>query len=610
MTVLITACPKCKTLVLDDTTMCPSCHHVLKEGFEHLAALYVATDDKYDGSKDVSCLECDAKNRDGLVRCWQCGAFLREEIKNAYQEMKSHPVPAELVDPNLQQDGTTETADQIEDAGDDFELSEDVSMFQADEGWFPDSEQQAPEVDQDSDDEDEEEDLFDLAVTEEKETGSKAGKKASRQKSFLVKGPCGSCKIRVQNYHQGKIGSCPKCSLPFMVPVITPPKTKTKKKENAEAASLPENLLLTSAKWHEIIEKKFKPKKNMLKGKGENVDIIRHEEGLLFAWSEKKGLAGVSAAQTEKTRGEIAGHILASKPLDKLPASRSELIPIELLQQIRFAWPSTEENTVEDSSQEKDSAQQDTTEENAEGHFLAGVPAFGETAIVLEIPMLPLAPESDSETEPAHPGIKQTKKKPKKVKRRRREKPPEEPPTRCLSLSLTQYRKLRSWLEEMTGQSDFLVQETIPLEDLTQQLKCELSEAEFDVLVWPELYQDDPTIETTVVGWACQCNDVFITEQAREEQKFGGKKPAGLAKAKCPQCEQKFGQNPLYHLTSVVAPPTEPEQEPSTKETPEEPKASKDSAKQTTKKKPKKKSSFAGMFGKKKKTADSDSTES
>jgi len=637
MTLSITACPKCKTLLLDDTEMCPSCHHVLKEGSAHLAELYTAGDTKYDGSKDIACRDCEALNRDGLVRCWQCGAFLREEIEQAYQEMKAHPAQAVPVQPipdlsNLEKETQSENSDFGDDfelADDDFELADDVSMVQAELVPEPEAvENPIPEIkfdqteehDEQEENEEEEKDLFDLAVSEEKEAAGPK-KRTPGKMSFLVKCPSCSSNIRVQSYRQGKIGQCPKCSLPFMVPVLVPPKKaedKKGKKEKGKVESLPEDQIITSVDWHEINEKKFKPKAKSLAGKGTKVDIIRCKEGLLFAWAEKKGLMGVAAAQTEKARSDIAHHLLAGKPASNIPATRSELIPVELLQQVRFIWPGTVENEIGTDQESEDKDEQATVE-----NFTAGIPVFGDTAIVLEIPLLPIPVESETKGEaeaPVHPGLKQDKKKkkPKKPKKKK-VKPPADPLTRCLSLTLSQYRKVRVWLEELTGQPNFLFHAQIPLENVTEQWKCELSEKQFDALASPEYYLSDPAIDTTIVGWLCQCNEVAVSEQARAEQKYGGKKPAGLAKVKCPKCEQKFGQNPLHHLTSIVAPPPVEEEKESPKKksdadekTSDQAKAPQESQKASTtstetsestdaKKKTKRKFSLKSLFGKKKK---------
>ena len=70
-------------------------------------------------------------------------------------------------------------------------------------------------------------------------------------------------------------------------------------------------------------------------------------------------------------------------------------------------------------------------------------------------------------------------------------------------------------------------------------------------------YQADPELKIVLAGWQCGACGVVISEAAREAAKFGGKNAKGIAKAKCPQCEQKFGSNPLYTLPSQAKPAAE-----------------------------------------------------
>ena len=86
MSVSIISCPSCKNLVLSDTVQCPTCQHVLKP--EHananaadLPAVVKAAED------EVECPDCGEQVRSGLVRCWRCGGFLREDIAEKYQKM-------------------------------------------------------------------------------------------------------------------------------------------------------------------------------------------------------------------------------------------------------------------------------------------------------------------------------------------------------------------------------------------------------------------------------------------------------------------------------------------------------------------------------------------
>ncbi len=568
----ILGCPKCNTLILEDTPICPGCHYVLKQDYIPVVQALIAADEKYDGSHEAPCRECNAMNRKGLVRCWQCGAFLQEEMERIYQAMQMRP-SAVIASSELQVESPGTDAADLDDYGafgedDDFELADDVQMHQyleeleeedsseseipalgaetmeyegAEEG-IPLLHEAGTKQNEEEEEPDEDEELLKLAVREEKEQNRQSAKRkrSAAKGSFLIKGPCNSCKIRVQNYHQGMMGQCPKCALPFMVPVLAPPKKAQKKGEVAAEGSktaLPAEQILEAARWNEIVLKKFKPKPQLLAGKGDTVDVVRHTNGILFVWPEKKGLLGSNAKQLAKTREEISAHLAAGKPLEQLPAARHELIPLELLSAIRFAQPTTAED------------------------FTTGVELFGAGLIALEVPALPQPETPAAPTEMPVPAAAKfgKKAKPAKVKAPK-VKPPTEPPVRCLTLTLSQFRKLRGWLAEMLTQPDSLADRDIPLENATQSWTCQLSEQPFEALQTPEWYQADAAHPVTTVGWLCQCGEVAISETARAEQKFGGKKPAGLAKAKCPKCEQPFGQKALIHLTEIVAPtPVAPE---------------------------------------------------
>ncbi len=544
----ISTCPKCKTLILDDTLICPQCHHVLQEGADHVADVYTSSDDRYDGSNEIACRDCKAMNRKGLVRCWQCGAFMQEDMEKVYQEMLLRPaaiieeddVQVQEITAKTQPSDITEIPSIGDDEEDDFELDVSFDMVEAEENWFPDSHHDAPAFDDDEEEVEstavaqkepeveEEEDLLKLAEKEEKELSRQKSrkKKAAPKNTFLIQGPCGDCKIRVQRYHQGEIGQCPKCTLPFLVPIIDKPKDKKAVKQSKKEP-LPENLRIEGVRWHEIAIAKFKPKANALKGKGETPDLIRWKEDLIFVWPKQKGVKGKPAEQAEIVRQNVADYLQTGRPLQALPTDRFEVITKGQLSQLFLVQPPYDNN------------------------FTNGEQVFGPGVFAIE---LPPAPVVASET--PHPSLTQTKpgKKPKKPKK---PAPPKEPPTRCVELTLSQYRKLQGWVSEIIEQDDFLRMDGIPFQTETIKHTCALGEHEFESLVSPEFYQADPVLPVVEVGWLCQCGEVAICEEHRAEQKFGGKKPAGLVKAKCPKCEQKFGKNPLFHLKSVVAP--EPE---------------------------------------------------
>ena len=86
-------------MLFSDTFICPECHHVLDE---ERAGLVNREDLSKSRSKQILCRSCGETNQIGLVRCWNCSSFLREDIQEAYYEMlrghrevtysQSHPV--------------------------------------------------------------------------------------------------------------------------------------------------------------------------------------------------------------------------------------------------------------------------------------------------------------------------------------------------------------------------------------------------------------------------------------------------------------------------------------------------------------------------------------
>ncbi|MCA8986089.1 MAG: hypothetical protein KDA78_00515 [Planctomycetaceae bacterium] len=577
----ISVCPKCNALILEDTALCPHCHHVLQEGAEHLADVYKKTDERFDGSQEAPCRECKAMNREGSVRCWQCGAFLKEEIEKIYQEMQLRPATIiSTVDQSEYLESDVDELPQLSemDAGPesdaDFELNEDFAMYEVGEDWAPTDAQYAPAFEDDEDElsdegeqqaaeesepePDPEEELLKLAAHEEKAATRKdtVRKKRRIKRGFTIKAPCG-CKIRVQNYHQGKVGFCPKCNVPFMVPVIQKPSKAEDQSGKAAIEPLSNEQLITDVRWVEIATAKFKPKANCLKGKGDVVDAVRWNDELILVWQKQKGLKGKPEEQKATLRSNIATHVRANRPQRALPTDRFEVISAEKWNTLKVIQPGSAESLT------------------------AGEEVFGPGMIAIELPPPPAEPV----VETTHPAAKKGK-KPKKPK-----KPaaPPIPPTRCLVLTISQYREFQKWAAAQTGQEQALLVEGVPLTDEVVSRTCALSEHEFEVLADPGYLQHDPKTPLVEVGWACQCGEVFICEEHRAEQKFGGKKPAGLAKAKCPKCEQKFGNNPLFHLKSVVAPEPEP--------VPEE-KAEKGKAEAKAKS-----GGLGGLFGKKKKAA-------
>ncbi|MEZ6047985.1 MAG: hypothetical protein R3C11_20895 [Planctomycetaceae bacterium] len=104
MPVTFNQCPSCKSMILPETPVCPTCKQVLLGEGAILEENSSNTPTSEDLDEEVSCSGCGEMVRSGLVRCWNCGGFMREDIAAAYREMKSRPQqviysPESLQDP-------------------------------------------------------------------------------------------------------------------------------------------------------------------------------------------------------------------------------------------------------------------------------------------------------------------------------------------------------------------------------------------------------------------------------------------------------------------------------------------------------------------------------
>ena len=127
----IASCPSCGATLLEETVQCPDCDHVLDQGrFEQLsdqAAIFAQGEAARD---QESCPACGEMVRHGLVRCWNCGSFMREEMAAVYQQMQSGPAPIIYSEPTSGEDPIYQFEETPVTTGhdeDDFELSSEVA---------------------------------------------------------------------------------------------------------------------------------------------------------------------------------------------------------------------------------------------------------------------------------------------------------------------------------------------------------------------------------------------------------------------------------------------------------------------------------------------------
>jgi len=74
-------------------------------------------------------------------------------------------------------------------------------------------------------------------------------------------------------------------------------------------------------------------------------------------------------------------------------------------------------------------------------------------------------------------------------------------------------------------------------------------------------YENDPEFELEVAGFGCGTCGIVITEEARARKKLGGAAGKGIAKAKCPKCGSKMGDQKAWKITRSPEEETQTEEE-------------------------------------------------
>ena len=81
------ACPSCESLILSDTESCPECGHAFKQG---VVALATARHERV-STVHQQCPKCGDEVPAGLVRCWSCNTFMREDVAEEYKKLVDNP---------------------------------------------------------------------------------------------------------------------------------------------------------------------------------------------------------------------------------------------------------------------------------------------------------------------------------------------------------------------------------------------------------------------------------------------------------------------------------------------------------------------------------------
>lgn len=358
--------------------------------------------------------------------------------------------------------------------------------------------------------------LLQVALDEQKEEEARRKHRRKRpgatRGGFLVYCPNGH-RVEVQERHRGMTGRCPRCQIPFFVPAEQWSE-KSADDESTEATAAAEGATEavdpeaagTWKRWlndvhvHAVDPTKLKLKVGSLESEFTTADFgFSADEGLLIAILARKGgmFGSVDAKKLEATREETRTWLREGNPIADLPAAEHHVCEVESLHKtVTVVQPAP----------------------YAHESMFAGVDVFGTGRIAVSLPKFGEGAE-----------------------------------IRLASFHLTQFRRLSEILKELWDFDEFGADAGVPLTDETVERECHYTEQKLRSLEDLPFYEADPEIELTAVGYRCQECGLVISEDGRKKEKIGGKSPKGLAKAKCPKCQKKFGTTALYARTEDAA---------------------------------------------------------
>lgn len=497
------------------------------------------------------CPDCGEMVRPNSVRCWNCGGFMRKDMAVKYQQMQMNPKPLTYLD-GVEVGSQSPDSVATDDDDDDYELSIPLAQSMSftippissppasgqvviappqDTSDLPSlpaspltplaavAEESSPLPSLTSDNpppkterpKSEDDALFDLVTQDLTESeqrrkkrrpnGVMSGGVRTASGGFIIHCPYG-CRFEVKESHRGMQGKCPRCRAPFIVPIDPPDYSASKKPGDGAAATTsgPSDVAGAFSGWlkdlhlHSFSPDKLKLKADSLLKEFTEYDLGFSADQMLLVNIAKKGGGMFSSGDKKKVeaREAMLQHLRDGKSLAELPGSDRQAFNVDQIRQLRVVQP---------------------VMNRAESLF-AGIPVFGSGRIAVLLPF-----SDDPNAFPQY-----------------------------LSFSLSEFRAFSAALQSRFGIEGFGASSGVPLEDAFDEFPCHSTKAPIRVLRSLEYYKNDPAFKLVTVGYKCGACSLTLSEAGRAKDGLGGKDGKGIAKAKCPKCQQKFGDNPLISL--------------------------------------------------------------
>lgn len=486
--------------------------------------------------KETPCPDCGEMVRVNALRCWNCGGFMNPEMEIKYQAMQANPAPTIFSEVPAEEMHTMEDL-----SDDDFQLSmpgartvrpaqdeirlvpnepdvetkkvaapaAPVAEAPAAEAPAKRAAAEAPQVSHsvatggDV--------LLDIARQEQRDLNKRLkgrrmmGGTRTPGGGLIIFCPYG-CRVEVKEAHRGMTGKCPRCEAPFIVPV-DPPRYKVKAEEAADTNESSDlgrvKAWVADLHLHVVDPQKLKIKADSLLRDFVDADVGMTADNLVVAVFSKKpgGTKPVAKGPDPKAtaRSEAQKHLSDGRPASAINAAEKFVFSADQASELRIVQPAL----------------------NPAQNIFHGIPVFGAGRVAVQLPF---------PTDGGHP--------------------------RYLSMGITQFWELRKALEAAYGITGFGSDVGLPTDHKYSVYKCHYMETPIKALNNVDLYKADTSVELEVAGYQCGACKATVSEIGRKKESLGGKSPKGIAKAKCPKCSAKMGENLLYSLKQDVAEPS------------------------------------------------------
>ena len=601
MAIQIINCPSCDTFLLNDTAECPECGHVVNANLaanpQHRS---LPTDAAVDGDMEA-CPKCGETCRQGLVRCWSCGTFLRPDIEASYLRRKES-APIEMMptfDMEVIEESSVTESNSIrrrnlatpesllaaaplafeEDSGDDdFELADEVHLSEADEDAFDlaetihlraegdeseaateptfrlrgvtefSSSPTVPQVTDAADDEDMETiPLMSASATaEDNQTGDAfAPIEQPESAASALKATPEDELLKIAADEEAEIARLRKAVTTKDTFVVFCPqghRIRVREKFRGKTGKCP--------KCESTFVVPLKPKPNAKKKTDHELDTVNAGEGGTIASSGRyaKWLTDVRLHTVVPEKLKLkADSLLNEFQAVDLGISADDLLLVTLVSSAGMFGSNLKKKPAVRAAMVEHLAKLDAS---VDGLTVATKRQFAKEtfAQLVVVQPAPLDTESLFGNIPVFGAGRIAVRLPKSA---------DDKHAQYLSFALYEFRAFAQALQAVCGLEGLGANTEVPLTDHYETYKCHYSEVPVRDLASVEYYRKDSSFKLEIGGWKCSGCGLTVSEDARKKEKLGGLNGKGLAKAKCPKCTQKFGSNALVQLaaTEISTPP-------------------------------------------------------